>query len=653
MKVCLCLLAWITRGCWAGCGFRADFDQQPNKLHSSHNKDSLPGEWPWIVSIQIQHQHFCGGSILNAWWILTAAHCFQDSNFRSANLRVEVGVTTLHKAKEVKEVRKLLTHVHYDTRTFDNDIALLLLSTPVTLDELRKPICIPPQGPFNAKDWKSCYVVGWGSTVPGLSSPVLQKMEMVIIDWKLCMEWLLKITRNMLCAAYDRGGYDPCQGDGGGPLACNSRRDNIWYQVGIVSWVKECGTKKNPGIYTLVSNYLEWLETVTAEAGEPFVPEALAEQEPVAVTSTPNYSTATSTFSNSTSAIAPPTLPATPGTVVPLYATPTSAQSINTVPTQAPTNPTLPNVPDSSDELFYHTDGADALSTDIPTNDTSIPTHILPTITNLPPNNIENPTNTAYASVFVLNTPTEPHNTPTFATSTAGGTSTLHTDAIDTPVITNVSTSSTDKHNTTSNYVTPHPKYTTARTSYATKNPTHENGYSIPIYTTATPYTASSYITPTYPPATPTYPPATPTYTTASRFSSPTYSTASPTYSTRYATPTYTTATPTYGTRYATPTYPTATPTYGTRYATPTYPPATPAYGMSYTSPTQAMPASPFYIQQPYVPAYPDPTDETKSKDSRINKDSFSTDKMDPLGAGNICWTMATFTLAYIDHCLP
>lgn len=39
--------------------------------------DAKNGEFPYQVSIRINNKHFCGGSILNQYYILTAAHCLQ------------------------------------------------------------------------------------------------------------------------------------------------------------------------------------------------------------------------------------------------------------------------------------------------------------------------------------------------------------------------------------------------------------------------------------------------------------------------------------------------------------------------------------------------------------------------------------------------
>lgn len=48
------------------------------------------------------------------------------------------------------------------------------------------------------------------------------------------------------------------QGDSGGPLVC--MKDNHMTLVGIISWGLGCGQKDIPGVYTKVTNYLDWIQ---------------------------------------------------------------------------------------------------------------------------------------------------------------------------------------------------------------------------------------------------------------------------------------------------------------------------------------------------------------------------------------------------------
>ncbi|XP_030044002.1 serine protease 55-like [Microcaecilia unicolor] len=290
LNVSLCLLFWTTGTCWAGCGFRADYDNQHSRnsnrnFHHSRivgGQDALPGEWPWAVSLQVWNQPFCGGSILSNWWILSAAHCFTDPVYRSKQLRVEVGATVLQKNKEAVSVQKIIIHPLYkESVLFKNDIALLLLSTSIRFNMLKTPICLPSAGIFRLEDWHTCYVTGWGTLVVGelKSHSYLQKTEMALIKQRECKDWYHSLTRNMLCAGYEEGVRHSCQGDSGGPLVCKSWKDDLWYQVGIVSWGEGCSRKHHPGIYTRVSSFVKWIIKATADVGKPYVPDKQREDK--------------------------------------------------------------------------------------------------------------------------------------------------------------------------------------------------------------------------------------------------------------------------------------------------------------------------------------------------------------------------------------
>src|SRR5688500_11395183 len=87
---------------------------------------------PWQISFQTSDGfHFCGGSILSDTWIVTAQHCVEGAS--PSSVRIEAGATRLSESGQVRSVAEIVRHPGYTQPANGKDIALLRLSTPLTL----------------------------------------------------------------------------------------------------------------------------------------------------------------------------------------------------------------------------------------------------------------------------------------------------------------------------------------------------------------------------------------------------------------------------------------------------------------------------------------------------------------------------------------
>ncbi|XP_076655314.1 venom serine protease Bi-VSP-like isoform X2 [Halictus rubicundus] len=250
----------------------------------SGETDSQFGTYPWIAALGFRSKNNsseplwgCGGSLISARHVLTAAHCAVDSRLymvRIGDLDLANGNDGAHPIDV--DIEQKIVHPGYKKYRHVNDIAVLRLAQDVPFSVHLHPICLPLDESIRNKNFTGefVHVVGWGATSDNASEDIsfahsdeLQETHIPVVSNAECRQALSQfrsavIDNRVLCAGFAQGGKDACKGDSGGPLMfpINKFTDKVaYYQIGVVSYGHGCARPGYPGVYARVTEYLDFI----------------------------------------------------------------------------------------------------------------------------------------------------------------------------------------------------------------------------------------------------------------------------------------------------------------------------------------------------------------------------------------------------------
>ncbi|XP_011705966.1 PREDICTED: chymotrypsin-1-like [Wasmannia auropunctata] len=216
---------------------------------------------PHCVSLRIKNSHFCGGSIIDEKFILTAGHCVallvQNPSLKQ-QATVVTGTTYLNSGGQHYEIKNVWYHDNYNPRALGRgpyDLGLIELTGPIQFDEKTQPIKLPTK---DVKKGDSVTIAAWGST--GFRKTMhneLQKLNAGVMLPNECQTYhslFMRIhQKNEFCTLIKKG-VGLCNGDSGSGLY----DDETGCIVGLVSGGRPCA-EGYPDVYTKVYPYISWI----------------------------------------------------------------------------------------------------------------------------------------------------------------------------------------------------------------------------------------------------------------------------------------------------------------------------------------------------------------------------------------------------------
>lgn len=227
-----------------------------------NGKVAVPGQFTFKAEILVDDEwQFCGGSILTAYHILTAASCVNNNS----SVKVIVGRQTRRKMRgpkgQVFHVQKenITIHDKWNPGTMFNNIAIIELRDPIIFNDIVKPIRLPKNSkPHPTYAGEETFTSGWGKINASDEIEHLQYINNTIMTNEAC-SLERTIDTNTICVSSGFAHPLTCNGEEGSPLVVHDEEGPL--VAGVTSFGSAFGSDcAKPAVFTRTTSYIDWIE---------------------------------------------------------------------------------------------------------------------------------------------------------------------------------------------------------------------------------------------------------------------------------------------------------------------------------------------------------------------------------------------------------
>ena len=259
---------------YAEINYRVRLLEQPSteKAVKKNGVTVASGDAAWQAMIRIKgtRSTICSATVIDAKWVLTAAQCIQGRRIQSIEVAAGARDAFTMRGAQIRQVLRAVEHPRFDRIIKLNDVALLELRVPFTLN---KTVQVAPIALSSADiDVNRATMFGWGMSRPGIKPviPALRKSDASIKSVPECKRSMgSAFFEGMLCAsptAVNKTRTQLCNSDVGAALTAQGR--NGAYVIGVASSSLVC-TDRNPGLYTDITSVTSWINQYVPIITEP------------------------------------------------------------------------------------------------------------------------------------------------------------------------------------------------------------------------------------------------------------------------------------------------------------------------------------------------------------------------------------------------